>query len=161
VELDYVEVAGGRLCAAVWIGATRLIDNERGLGLRRISARRQIRRETSSRPQRMEPPPPLQRAPGIEVPLTHETRFHEKRAWTFSKPPRRIAARSRCVEALDRIGQRGRRVLFRPEVEADLITFASMKLPLMPTHGSPPRLRFSTTSPTGLHTPGWMKRRRP
>jgi pantoate--beta-alanine ligase len=29
VKLDYVEVAGGRICAAVWIGATRLIDNER------------------------------------------------------------------------------------------------------------------------------------
>jgi len=29
VKLDYVEVAGGRLCAAVFIGSTRLIDNER------------------------------------------------------------------------------------------------------------------------------------
>jgi pantoate--beta-alanine ligase len=29
VKLDYVDVTGGRLCAAVWIGATRLIDNER------------------------------------------------------------------------------------------------------------------------------------
>jgi pantoate--beta-alanine ligase len=29
VKLDYVEFAGNRLCAAVWIGATRLIDNER------------------------------------------------------------------------------------------------------------------------------------
>ena len=28
-KLDYVEVAGGRLCAAIWAGATRLIDNER------------------------------------------------------------------------------------------------------------------------------------
>jgi len=32
VKFDYVEVAGGRLCAAVWIGATRLIDNERVSG---------------------------------------------------------------------------------------------------------------------------------
>jgi len=32
VKLDYVEVAGGRLCAAVWIGSTRLIDNERVSG---------------------------------------------------------------------------------------------------------------------------------
>jgi pantoate--beta-alanine ligase len=32
VKLDYVEVAGGRLCAAVRIGATRLIDNERVSG---------------------------------------------------------------------------------------------------------------------------------
>jgi pantoate--beta-alanine ligase len=32
VELDYVEVTGGRLCAAVHIGATRLIDNERVRG---------------------------------------------------------------------------------------------------------------------------------
>jgi len=29
VRLDYVEVTGDRLCAAVWIGQTRLIDNER------------------------------------------------------------------------------------------------------------------------------------
>jgi pantoate--beta-alanine ligase len=29
LRVDYVEVADGRLCAAVWIGATRLIDNER------------------------------------------------------------------------------------------------------------------------------------
>jgi pantoate--beta-alanine ligase len=29
LRLDYVEPAGGRLCAAVWVGATRLIDNER------------------------------------------------------------------------------------------------------------------------------------
>lgn len=29
VRLDYVEVAGNRLCAAVFIGKTRLIDNER------------------------------------------------------------------------------------------------------------------------------------
>jgi pantoate--beta-alanine ligase len=29
VKLDYVEIAGGRLCAAVWIGQTRLIDNVR------------------------------------------------------------------------------------------------------------------------------------
>lgn len=29
VKLDYVEAAAGRLCAAVWIGKTRLIDNER------------------------------------------------------------------------------------------------------------------------------------
>ena len=28
-RLDYVELAGDRLCAAVWIGKTRLIDNER------------------------------------------------------------------------------------------------------------------------------------
>jgi pantoate--beta-alanine ligase len=28
-KLDYVEVAAGRLCAAVWVGKTRLIDNER------------------------------------------------------------------------------------------------------------------------------------
>jgi pantothenate synthetase len=32
VKLDYVEVAGGRLCAAIWIGKTRLIDNERVSG---------------------------------------------------------------------------------------------------------------------------------
>jgi pantoate--beta-alanine ligase len=32
VKLDYVEVAGGRLCAAVWVGKTRLIDNERVSG---------------------------------------------------------------------------------------------------------------------------------
>jgi pantoate--beta-alanine ligase len=32
VRLDYADVAGGRLCAAVWIGATRLIDNERVSG---------------------------------------------------------------------------------------------------------------------------------
>ncbi len=38
VKLDYVEVAGGRLCAAVVIGKTRLIDNERvRLGLSRRS----------------------------------------------------------------------------------------------------------------------------
>jgi pantoate--beta-alanine ligase len=29
LRLDYAEVAEGRLCAAVWIGSTRLIDNER------------------------------------------------------------------------------------------------------------------------------------
>jgi pantoate--beta-alanine ligase len=29
VKLDYAEVTGGRLCAAVFIGSTRLIDNER------------------------------------------------------------------------------------------------------------------------------------
>jgi pantoate--beta-alanine ligase len=29
LRLDYVEPAGGRLCAAVWVGTTRLIDNER------------------------------------------------------------------------------------------------------------------------------------
>jgi pantoate--beta-alanine ligase len=29
VKLDYAEESGGRLCAAVWIGGTRLIDNER------------------------------------------------------------------------------------------------------------------------------------
>jgi pantoate--beta-alanine ligase len=32
VKLDYVEAASGRLCAAVWIGKTRLIDNERVRG---------------------------------------------------------------------------------------------------------------------------------
>jgi pantoate--beta-alanine ligase len=32
VKLDYVEVAGGRVCAAVCIGRTRLIDNERVSG---------------------------------------------------------------------------------------------------------------------------------
>jgi pantoate--beta-alanine ligase len=32
VKLDYAEIAGGRLCAAVRIGATRLIDNERVSG---------------------------------------------------------------------------------------------------------------------------------
>jgi pantoate--beta-alanine ligase len=29
LRLDYAEIAQGRLCAAVWVGATRLIDNER------------------------------------------------------------------------------------------------------------------------------------
>jgi pantoate--beta-alanine ligase len=29
LRLDYAEIADGRLCAAVWIGRTRLIDNER------------------------------------------------------------------------------------------------------------------------------------
>jgi len=29
LKLDYVEVAGGRLCAAIWVGKTRLIDNVR------------------------------------------------------------------------------------------------------------------------------------
>jgi len=29
LRLDYVEVAGDRLCAAVFVGKTRLIDNER------------------------------------------------------------------------------------------------------------------------------------
>jgi pantoate--beta-alanine ligase len=29
LRLDYVEPAAGRLCAAVWVGTTRLIDNER------------------------------------------------------------------------------------------------------------------------------------
>jgi pantoate--beta-alanine ligase len=29
LRLDYAEVADGRLCAAVWVGKTRLIDNER------------------------------------------------------------------------------------------------------------------------------------
>jgi pantoate--beta-alanine ligase len=29
LRLDYAEVAEGRLCAAAWVGATRLIDNER------------------------------------------------------------------------------------------------------------------------------------
>lgn len=29
LRLDYVEIAGDRLCAAVWVGKTRLIDNER------------------------------------------------------------------------------------------------------------------------------------
>ena len=29
IKLDYVEIAGGRLCAAVFVGKTRLIDNER------------------------------------------------------------------------------------------------------------------------------------
>jgi pantoate--beta-alanine ligase len=29
VRIDYAEAADGRLCAAVWVGATRLIDNER------------------------------------------------------------------------------------------------------------------------------------
>ncbi len=29
LRLDYVEIAGGRLCVAVWVGKTRLIDNER------------------------------------------------------------------------------------------------------------------------------------
>jgi pantoate--beta-alanine ligase len=29
LRLDYAEVAEGRLCAAVWVGTTRLIDNER------------------------------------------------------------------------------------------------------------------------------------
>jgi pantoate--beta-alanine ligase len=28
-RIDYIEIAGDRLCAAVWIGQTRLIDNER------------------------------------------------------------------------------------------------------------------------------------
>jgi pantoate--beta-alanine ligase len=32
VKPDYIEVAQGRLCAAVWIGQTRLIDNERVSG---------------------------------------------------------------------------------------------------------------------------------
>jgi pantoate--beta-alanine ligase len=29
IKLDYVELAGARLCAAVFVGKTRLIDNER------------------------------------------------------------------------------------------------------------------------------------
>jgi pantoate--beta-alanine ligase len=29
LRLDYAEIADGRLCAAVWVGHTRLIDNER------------------------------------------------------------------------------------------------------------------------------------
>jgi pantoate--beta-alanine ligase len=29
LRLDYAEIAEGRLCAAVWVGRTRLIDNER------------------------------------------------------------------------------------------------------------------------------------
>ena len=29
LRLDYVEISGGRLHAAIWIGTTRLIDNER------------------------------------------------------------------------------------------------------------------------------------
>jgi pantoate--beta-alanine ligase len=32
LRLDYAEVAEGRLCAAVWVGTTRLIDNERVKG---------------------------------------------------------------------------------------------------------------------------------
>jgi pantoate--beta-alanine ligase len=32
VKLDYAEVANGRLCAAVYVGSTRLIDNERVSG---------------------------------------------------------------------------------------------------------------------------------
>ena len=28
LKLDYVEIAGDRLCAAVFVGKTRLIDNE-------------------------------------------------------------------------------------------------------------------------------------
>ena len=32
LKVDYVEVSGGRLCAAGWVGTTRLIDNERVRG---------------------------------------------------------------------------------------------------------------------------------